>query len=157
MPELRERGTEVPTNSSEPFRAACHPACIACRARAAGGLALAFQAEPDGAVAATFPCEPYFQGYPDRLHGGIIATLLDAAMTHCLFARRIRGYTAKLEIRFHQPVKLGKSATVRAALGDSRPPLYLLRSEVWQDGTRCASATASFYGEAAGAPETIPA
>ena len=65
----------------------CHPSCVVCGTRNAGGLGLRFREEADGSVVASFPCDSQYQGYPDRLHGGVVSMLLDAAMTHCLFAR----------------------------------------------------------------------
>ncbi len=125
----------------------CHPACFACRSEQAGGLGLRFVADGRGGVVAEFPCRPNYQGYPDRLHGGIISMLLDAAMTHCLFANHVRGYTVRLALRFHRPVNIGESATIYASLTQSRPPLYYLTGEVWQSTARCASAKATFIGE----------
>ena len=86
------------------FQNQCHPGCIACRDQAQGGLGLRFQREGTDGVVGVFPCDPQYQGYPDRLHGGIIALALDAAMTHCLFLRRAQAVTAKLEIRYRKPV-----------------------------------------------------
>jgi len=40
--------------------------------------------------------------------------LLDAAMTHCLFARGVQGVTAKLDVKFRHPVRVGVQANVRA-------------------------------------------
>lgn len=134
------------TESTVRFSASCHPACIACRPRGLGGLGLSFESQADGSVVATFACEAGFQGYPDRVHGGVLATLVDAAMTHCLFARRIAGYTVKLEIRYRRGVRLGVPAQVRAWLGESRLVLHYLHAEVWQDGERCVTAQATFMG-----------
>jgi acyl-coenzyme A thioesterase PaaI-like protein len=45
-----------------------------------GGLGLHFDAQPDGSVEGVFDCASAYQGYQDRLHGGVVATLADAAM-----------------------------------------------------------------------------
>lgn len=134
------------TSNGVELSAACHPDCIACRSASEGGLGLRFHDLPDGGVATRFACDSRYQGYPGRLHGGIIATLLDAAMTHCLFARRIRGYTARLEIRYEEPVATSAGCRVRAALERERPPLYYLRAELWQDDVCRARAEATFHG-----------
>ena len=125
----------------------CHPACIACGDTSRGGLGLRFREEPDGSVSTSFPCRPDFQGYPGRLHGGVVSMLLDAAMTHSLFARHIRGVTAKLNIRFPRPVQVGVEATVRARLVEKSPPLYVLKAELLQHGEVCAHAEGKFFGE----------
>jgi acyl-coenzyme A thioesterase PaaI-like protein len=37
----------------------------------------------DGGVEAHFDCSRIFEGYSHRIHGGVIAALLDGAMTNC--------------------------------------------------------------------------
>jgi acyl-coenzyme A thioesterase PaaI-like protein len=123
----------------------CHPSCLVCGSNRPDGMALRFQRQGDGSVAAEFDCGVTFQGYPDRMHGGVTAMLLDAAMTHCLFARSVAGLTAKLSIRYHRAVMLGVPATVRAWIVDTRPPLYYLESEVTQKGNIRATAKATFW------------
>lgn len=130
----------------------CHPLCLVCGSERTDGLGLRFEQQPDGNVTAEFDCSPLFQGYPDRLHGGVIAMLLDAGMTHCLFARNIAGLTAKLNIRYNQGVMLGISAMVRARVVDSEEPLYYLEAEVLQNGHICAAAKATFWNSAHGEP-----
>lgn len=133
--------------SMTPVCATCHAGCIACRAPSEGGLGLRFHAEEDGSVVAAFACHAQYCGHPGRLHGGIIATLLDAAMTHSLFARHIRGYTARLNIRYRHPVEVEKEARVRAWINRCHQQLFELSAEVTQDGRVCAAADAKFFGE----------
>ena len=122
----------------------CHPACFACGVRNGDGLGLRFTEEPDGTVVGSFACEGKYQGYPDRLHGGVIAMLADAAMTHCLFVHRIKAVTGKLKLRFPRPVEVGVAATVRAAVVRSSPPAFVLKAEISQGGTIRATAEALF-------------
>ncbi|MGQ9650083.1 MAG: PaaI family thioesterase [Phycisphaerae bacterium] len=128
----------------------CHPSCLVCGSSRTDGLALHFQQETDGSVVAEFDCGATFQGYPDRLHGGVVAMLLDAAMTHCLFSRKVAGLTTKLSIRYHRAVMLGVPALVRAELVDAQAPLYYLESRVIQDGHMCATAKGVFWDSARG-------
>jgi len=128
----------------------CHPACLVCGSDRADGLAMHFEQQADGSVAAEFDCGAMFQGYPDRLHGGVVAMLLDAAMTHCLFSRNVAGLTAKLSIRYHRAVVLGVAAVVRARIVDAGSPLYYLESEVVQDGALCAAAKGTFWDTSCG-------
>ena len=128
----------------------CHPLCLVCSGDRADGLGLVFRPLDDGSMVAEFECSPAFQGYPDRLHGGVVAMLLDAAMTHCLFARNIAGLTAKLNIRYHRGVMLGVPAMVRARIVDAESPLYYLEAEVVQGQDICAAAKATFWDSACG-------
>ncbi len=125
----------------------CHANCMACRGRPEGGLGLRFEAGDDGTVQATFPCEPTFQGHPNRVHGGVIAMVLDATMTHCLFVRGIRGYTGRLNVRYRAPLLLGGTAVVRAWLVREHQPFFELRSDIRKDGEVRALAEAKFYGD----------
>jgi len=131
--------------SSLAFSRGCHPVCIACRDRADGGLGLKFETRADGSVCAVFACDTRFQGYPDRLHGGVVAMLLDAAMTHCLFARAVHGVAARLAIRYHHPVDLGIPASVVARPLRTVRHLYVLEAELHQEGLVRATAEASFF------------
>lgn len=130
----------------------CHPSCLVCGSERANGLGLRFAPQSDGSVSAEFHCSPDFQGYSDRLHGGVIAMLLDAGMTHCLFARNIAGLTARLNIRYNHGVMLGIPAVVRASVVDHEEPLYYLEAEVLQNGHVCAAAKATFWNSACGEP-----
>jgi uncharacterized protein (TIGR00369 family) len=136
---------DAAVGSSLAFARRCHPACIACRDRADGGLGLDFEAGADGTVRAHFACDSRFQGYPDRLHGGVVAMLLDATMTHCLFHRQVHGVTARLAIRYHHPVDLGVRATVSARLVRTVRHLFVLESELVQEGLVRATGEASFF------------
>ena len=70
--------------------------------------------------------------------------LADAAMTHCLFLRRISAVTGKLKLRFPHPVEVGVDATVRATLVKNSPPLFKLKAEISLAGTVRATAEGLF-------------
>ncbi len=126
------------------FARQCHGACLACRDRQDGGLGLRFHSEADGSVVASFECDPKYQSYPDRLHGGIVALLLDSAMTHCLFARQIHGVTARLSIRYRHPMELEVPATIRARVLRQMKGLIELEAEIRQGDRVAARAEARF-------------
>lgn len=121
-----------------------HRRCLLCGAAHPLGLGLAFRTRPGGSVEASFACRRLLQGYPGQVHGGVIAAVLDSAMTNCLFAHDIAAVTGDLNVRFLHPVKLARPALVRGALEDSSPPLHRLKSELIQDGRLVARATARF-------------
>jgi uncharacterized protein (TIGR00369 family) len=126
------------------LRQQSHPECFAC-ARANGrGLGLEFHPAHDGAVEASFPCESIFAGYPGMLHGGIVCTLLDGAMTNCLFAHGLAAVTVDMNVRFRHPVAVSRPAAVRAWLQSEGSPVHHLAAEVRQDGQVVATATARF-------------
>jgi len=126
-----------------------HPHCLLCGAGDPLGLKLAFAVQADGSVLAEFGCPSCLAGYPGMVHGGVVAALLDAAMTNALFARGLVGVTAELTLRFLTPLRLDRPAQVRASL-DAAPAhsLYCLEAELAQDGQRVARATAKFLRQA---------
>jgi uncharacterized protein (TIGR00369 family) len=122
--------------------------CFACGA-GTPGLRLQFSPgldDPDS-VFSQVVISPMFESYPGVVHGGIVATLLDAAMTHCLFAKGIRAMTASLNIRYRHPLFSGSHATVQAILVSAKHPVYELKASIRQENKVMSSATARFYAK----------
>ena len=71
------------------------------------GLHLEFLLAPDGSVVSLPIVASTFDGHPGNLHGGIIATLLDEAMSKALRALGRRTMTRKLEAEYLRPVNSG--------------------------------------------------
>jgi acyl-coenzyme A thioesterase PaaI-like protein len=128
----------------------CHPACVACRAKRQGGLGLRFRPEPGGGLVAQFFCHPIYRSYPENVHGGHLALVLDAAMGHCLFQHEAIAVTGRLNVGFGEPVRIGRSAQVRVAITHRDGELYRVRGEIVQDGRVCVRAEGKFT--TAGAP-----
>ncbi len=135
----------APTDAA--LRALCareHPACFACRPAAQGGLGLCFAVQRDGSVAAEWLCPPGGESYGGIVHGGLLATALDSAMVHALFACGIVARTADLHVRYRQPVRIGQAVTVVARLATRFGPLHCLEAEIRQQDAVCATARAKF-------------
>ena len=132
-------------------RAHNHAGCLLCGERNPYSLGLRFERGADDGVRAHVRTHVHWQGYPGILHGGVVAALLDAAMTHGLFQQGVRGVTADLHVRYVEPAPCGGELEVRARLVAARPPLYRLRAEL-DDGTRLVAwAEATFLPQRAGA------
>ena len=78
------------------------------------------------------------------MHGGMIATLLDAAMTHCLFHHQIEAMTADLQIRYLEPVSCTGAIDITAHLTGQRKLIYELSAELRVAGRIKARAKAKF-------------
>jgi len=126
------------------IRGRAHPQCVVCGPANAHGLGVEFASSPDGSVRGELTEGTAFQGYTGRLHGGIIAALLDGAMTNCLFAHDCEAMTAELTVRYRHPVQAQGGMTVRAWLTGSYGPLFRLEAELVQGGQVKASATGKF-------------
>ena len=116
----------------ERIRGLAHPNCVICSPSNNRGLRLEFCADVDGGVLAQFECKESFEGYASMLHGGVVASLLDGAMTNCMFAHGLTALTAELTVRYRHPVVTGTPATVRAWIDRSSPPLYVLKAQIVQ-------------------------
>jgi uncharacterized protein (TIGR00369 family) len=125
--------TERPSPHPLTVRAHAHPDCVACSPDRAWGLKLAFKPEPGGGVCADFSCPSVHQGYPGTLHGGLSATLVDAAMTNCLFAQGQEAVTAELTVRYKAPVLLDRVARVVARVVERRHGIQFVEASIWQD------------------------
>jgi uncharacterized protein (TIGR00369 family) len=141
-----------------------HPHCFVCSPQRLIGLGVDYTTDSEGQTTAVVACSRLWEGYPGLVHGGIVASLLDGAMTHCLFARQIAAVTADLHVRYRHPVELGVSATVIARLKRASKPLYVLEAHLTQNDKIRARATGKFMPQngqrnrdVAGASATPPA
>ena len=75
-----------------------HRNCFACGSNNGMGLGLKFYKNEDGTIFGNFFADPKYEGYSGIVHGGIVATLLDSAMTHCLLIQNIPALTGRLSI-----------------------------------------------------------
>ncbi|MCP4547660.1 MAG: PaaI family thioesterase [bacterium] len=123
---------------------ASHAECLLCGARDPLGLGLAFKRDADGAVSARLTCRNQWQGYPGQLHGGMIASVLDSAMTHCLFHHGVQAVTGEMQTRYLHPVPSTAEAKLRAVITQARPPLFRLRAELLVDERVLAWSEAKF-------------
>lgn len=121
-----------------------HKHCVVCSSSNPRGLRLAFHLNGDGMVTATFEFTDVHEGYREVLHGGVVASVLDGAMTNCLFAHGYRALTAELHLRYHHPVALNQLAEVRAWIVQSRPRLHRVAARIIQGDRLKASASGKF-------------
>ncbi len=124
-----------------------HGNCIACGAENSSSLKLQFHPVDDQTVEGTFVGGSHLQGYEGILHGGIVATLLDSAMAHCLFQKNIKGLTADLRVRFLHSIPCMSRLTIKAWVTCAVSTLYELKGEVLLDGKVMAKAKAKFMAK----------
>jgi uncharacterized protein (TIGR00369 family) len=119
--------------------------CFGCGQENPIGLKLRFNCDEDKAEAEFTPDELY-QGWPGIVHGGIVFTLLDEAMTYAIRPQGINCLTAKTEIRFKRPALVGESLVVTASITMKRKRLIEARAAVTlKDGTIIAEGKSLMY------------
>lgn len=121
-----------------------HRGCFACGADNPRGLQLEFRVQADGRAVADWQPRAEWTSYAGRVHGGVIATLLDCAMVHALFARRVAGLTAEFTIRYPHPMNASQPVRLCAWVESQCRALYLCRAEARQHGQVVAHAAAKF-------------
>lgn len=121
-----------------------HNTCPVCGASSPSGPQAEFCLCDDGTIEAEVTCGESMQGYNGILHGGVIATLLDGAMTNCLFSFGIAAVTGELTMRLLHPVMVADPLIAKAWLKQGREPLYYVASEIRQGGRVAARGSAKF-------------
>ena len=99
MTESRQNLTPLPHKAQN--------RCFGCGAANPTGLRLEFLAAEDGSVVSLATVPEAFDGHPGYLHGGIIATLLDEAMSKAVRALGLTSMTRQMEIDYRRPVPSG--------------------------------------------------
>jgi acyl-coenzyme A thioesterase PaaI-like protein len=82
--------------------------CFVCGPENPIGLRVRFRLEGDLCVGEFTP-EAVHVGFPSVVHGGILFSLLDDVMANALYLNGIWAYTARCEIRFRKPLKVGQA------------------------------------------------
>lgn len=125
-----------------------YPSCPVCGDRAVnpGALEVSWSwEEATSQVVGHFTPGSHHCGYANRLHGGLLSTLLDEAMAWA--AAMVTGSyctTGELKVRFRQSARLGQPLTVRAWAETSWGPYVRTRGEAAAAGAILATASATF-------------
>jgi uncharacterized protein (TIGR00369 family) len=90
-----------------PMAHAAQNRCFGCGQANEAGMHLEFLLAEDGSVVSLATIPDSFEGPPGYLHGGIIATLLDEAMSKAVRAQGIVAMTRNLEVDYARPVPSG--------------------------------------------------
>jgi uncharacterized protein (TIGR00369 family) len=119
--------------------------CFVCGVDNPFGLKLAFYEDDDGRVWCEFTPAEVFQGYPDRLHGGIVAAVLDEALGRTVIGRGIWAVTARMSLRYHRPTPLGEKLVAMGELVQQRKRIVEARGELrLPDGQVAVEASATY-------------
>ena len=116
--------------------------CFACGEGNPIGLHLHFFKAPDGCLSVFTPKQEH-QSYNDRMHGGLIMTLMDEIMGNYLFLKEgIPAYTGKMESRFRKPIQIGETVLISCQGVKRKGHLAVLEARITlADGTVAAEAT----------------
>jgi uncharacterized protein (TIGR00369 family) len=88
--------------------------CFVCGESNPAGVHVRFYEQEDGSLLARFKGSDHHQGYPGRMHGGVITAIMDETMGRAIMiahGEAIWGVTGELAVRFRKPVPLGVELT----------------------------------------------
>jgi len=120
-------------------------ACVICGPANPRGLRLRFSADGEGAVSAPWRPSSDLEGFRGVIHGGVVAAVLDEAMSKAVASVGWRALTCELRVRYRHAVAAGERLSVRARVtGKRKRQIAAAASLVREDGSERATASAVF-------------
>jgi uncharacterized protein (TIGR00369 family) len=119
--------------------------CFVCGQKNPIGLKLHFT--QDGQTVRTeFTPDKLYQGWSGLVHGGIISSVLDEAMSYAALFSGVNTVTARMQTRFKRPAQIGEPLIITARLTKKTRRLAEAKAEVsLKDGTPIADGTATMF------------
>ena len=99
--------------------------CFGCGTANPTGLRLEFMLAQDGTVVCLAAIPETFEGPRGFVHGGIIATLLDEAMSKAVRSHNLVAMTRHMEVDYKLPVPSARAHPARGPRLSSRRPQAL--------------------------------
>lgn len=106
--------------------------CFACGSENKSGLRIHWTVEGKVTTAEFIPGKEY-QGWKNVVHGGILATLLDEAMTRLAWIACGGALTAEMTVRFLKPARVGRKIYVRGEIVKENRKLVEMKAFLYVD------------------------
>ena len=119
--------------------------CFACGTTNPIGLGLRIELGERRASATWVP-RPDDVGWSDRVHGGLLATVLDEVMAWAPSSDDAWAVTASFAVRYHRPVNPGEELRAEGWVESRRRRIYEVRGEVRSGERLVAEATGTYLG-----------
>jgi acyl-coenzyme A thioesterase PaaI-like protein len=75
--------------------------CIICGQKNSNGLMINYEILPDGKIFGQWIPSIKHEGFKGIVHGGLLSTVIDEAMSKSIIAQHIEALTVELNVRFH--------------------------------------------------------
>jgi uncharacterized protein (TIGR00369 family) len=120
--------------------------CFACGRENPIGMGLHIELG-DGTATTTWTAGDDFVGWSDKVHGGIIATLLDEVMAWAPSSFDSWAVTAEMAVRFRSPALPGEEMVATGRVANRRRRIYEVTGEVLgADGRVIAEGSGRYLG-----------
>jgi acyl-coenzyme A thioesterase PaaI-like protein len=146
-PEMGNGLPQAKTQESDAeLRARRQSGCFVCGPENPRGLRLVFRSSETGEMSATWNPGSDFEGFQGIVHGGLVSTVMDEAMSKAVAESGSEALTAELRVRFRQPVASGQAYLVRGWIVDRRKRVIEAEASVSAvDGAEHAHGWARFF------------
>lgn len=122
--------------------------CIICGMDNPIGLHAQFYNMEDGSVITLFRYNENHQSFPRRVHGGLVATMLDELGLRALWANgdeSIFGVTMSLEVKYRKPVPYNEDLIGRGIVEKETPKFATIQAGIYdKSGTLLANAEVKY-------------
>jgi len=121
--------------------------CFVCSPHNAVGLHLDFYLDGD-VIKARWKPEDQYQGYPNVLHGGIQATLLDEVASWAVYAvAGTGGVTSRINVQYKKPVLIDKGEiSLTAEIIEHKKRIMSMQTRLYDGkGTLCTEGVVDYY------------
>jgi len=102
--------------------------CFVCGPDNPIGLHIQFRMEGDRCCAEFTP-GPNHVGYDQVVHGGILFSALDDVMANWFYLQGARGFTARCEMRFRQPARVGQPIQLSSCMLKRKGAMMILQAQ----------------------------
>jgi acyl-coenzyme A thioesterase PaaI-like protein len=137
--------TEPEPDAAQALHAVPHSHCVVCGRDNAHGLQIQYGSDAAGATVADWTPTAAWQGFRGIIHGGIVATVLDEAMSKTVAAAQCEALTGELRVRYRHYVATGETLHVRGWIVKLAKRLITTEATLTAtDGSERAHAWASF-------------
>ncbi|MCL4852399.1 MAG: PaaI family thioesterase [Bryobacteraceae bacterium] len=122
-----------------------HSGCFVCGQENPRGLRIHFERQDGGEMSAHWRPGPEWEGFAGIVHGGVVSTVLDEAMSKAVADTGAEALTAELRVRFRRHVTSTEIFLLRGwIVKRNRRLIETEASLTAPDGTECAHAWARF-------------
>ena len=107
--------------------------CVVCGMDNPNGFRAQFYDMEDGSVVTPFCYREEHQSFPQRVHGGLTATMLDELGLRAIWAKLsedVFGVTMSMEVKYRKPVPYDVELLGRGILVKDTPKFAVIRTEI---------------------------
>jgi uncharacterized protein (TIGR00369 family) len=137
-----------------PFAHSANNRCFGCGPANQNGMHLEFFRAEDGSLVSFSIIPNTFEGPPGYLHGGIIATLLDEAMSKAVRAQGSISMTRKIEIEYLRPVPSGTQLRIEGRVVRNESRKHWAEARILNEGGTVLAEAKGLFIEVRSSPKS---